>query len=455
MIMEMHQKQTQILAMTPQMEQAIKILEMDMRMLDDYLLALSLENPVMDLDTIHHEESSELSESELCQYDDWQNLKHGLYDSNMTNHDSEKKHSPQDTLQAFLLEQALFDCPKNLYPAVVYAIGFIDENGYLTAHTTDIAAWGAFDHSEIERAVGFIQNLEPAGVGARNLSECLILQLPEEDALTRHIVSLHLEDIAKGHFVRLAKLLDISGNELANAVAEIKRLNPKPGSGFGNVNMPSYITPEIMVVCSDNLCHVQLYTPRHHTVKLNQSYTDLIHKTEDESVKAYINNKIKQLRWIQKCIDGRSQTLLNVAKAIVNHQEQFFLSDPQHMRALSMADIARSLDLHVSTVSRTVKNKYLICAHGTFPLKHFFVQGIKASSTKNSISTHDIKQKIQELIASEDKASPLSDHKITLMLERQGIQLSRRTIVKYREQLRIPSSQYRRINLPSVMFTDT
>ena len=442
MNMELHQSQKQTLAMTPQMEQAIKILEMDAQMLDDYLLGLSLENPIVCLDGEHYniEEATELHElAEIY-----------TYGSGISGQPPENRRQPPiDTLQAYLLEQVMLDCPKELLPSTMYVIGHIDETGYLVASAQDMAAWGGFSHDTIERAVDYVKHLEPPGIGARNLHECLLLQLPEEDALARRIVSLHLDDIAKARYGQLTKLLNVSSSELTDAILRIKRLNPKPGSGFGSIHTLPYITPDVMVVCADGTCNVRLCTPGRHIINLNQSYVSLMRKTDDEAVKAYVAGKMKQLEWVQKCIADRSWTLLNVTKAIVSHQERFFIDGPRHMGVLGMADIAGMVDMHISTISRAVKNKHLICTHGTFPLKHFFVQGVKSTGADNA-SAHHIKHRMQELIAHENKSAPLSDRQIALKLEQQGIHLSRRTVVKYREQMKLPSSQYRRSGMPQV-----
>jgi RNA polymerase sigma-54 factor len=442
MFMELHQKQTQTLVITPQMEQAIKILEMNTQALAVYVQILSLENPVVDLDAIHCAPGKD--EKDRDDFDDWQGIGASFSGRFPASGFPDSGQPVPDTLQAHLLEQALLDCPQALYPVVAYVSGFINENGYLDASVADMAAWGAFSQDDLERAVAYVQRLEPSGVGARSLSECLLLQLPEGDTVARRIAADYLDNVAKGRHSQTAKALGVSVADLAGAVARIKKLNPKPGSGFGSPHMPPYITPDVVVEIVGGVCHVRLCPSPYQTISANPSYIELLRQTDDETTKAYVGKQIRQLRWVQQCIENRSETLLNVAKTIVSRQERFFLSGPQHMGVLRMVDIARALDLHESTVSRAVKDKHLTCRHGIFPLKYFFVQGVGASNADGIVSSHDVKHRIKALINRENKSTPLSDRQIALMLENQGIQLSRRTVVKYREQLRIPGSQYRR-----------
>jgi len=342
------------------------------------------------------------------------------------------------------MDQASVGCPEELYPVVVYVMSFLDENGYIRASMNDILLKGNYDCLAVEQAISYIQCLEPAGVGARDLAECLLLQLSKQDNVARYIVENHLEDLAKSRISHLAKMLGVSIEEIDSAVARIRKLNPKPGNGFGNSKLPMYTSPDIIVTSFQNQFYILPCEYSYPTINLNRYYSELIRYADDKEVEKYIDTKIKQALWVQQCIENRMKTLVNVAKAIVQHQERFFRYGPQNMSILRMSEIAQMLDLHESTVSRAVKNKYIQCSHGVFPMKHFFVQGARTLDGFDGASSHEIKSKILAMINEEDKMSPLSDQQISTMLTQQGIHLARRTVSKYREQMQILSSAYRR-----------
>jgi len=447
MKVELTQKTTQTLAITQQMEQSIKILEMDTPELLEYLQALSLENPVMDLDAEPTEAADRAAMRKKLEWldalskNDRQNV--GYYEDNSA---TIEKMAALDfhTLDAYLMEQASLACEKALLPAVTYVIGVLDEDGYLRVPMEELLEWDECDQGKMERAISYVQSLEPAGVGARDLVECLLLQLPAQDSIARRIAEKHLDDLAKCRIPQLAKLLGVSKEEVEQAALRIRALNPKPGSGFDSPNSPSYVTPDVIVTACDGTCHVLPCESSYPALNLSASYISLMRQAGDEEVETYIDKKIKQVQWVQKCIQNRTETLLSVAEAIVRYQERFFCDGPQHMAVLRMSDVAGALDIHESTVSRAVKNKYLQCAHGTFPLKYFFVQGTRSANSVVSESSHEFKAKIRDLIENEDKKNPLSDQEIVQILEGRNSHISRRTVTKYREQMQIPKSYYRR-----------
>ncbi|MCL2853196.1 MAG: RNA polymerase factor sigma-54 [Defluviitaleaceae bacterium] len=446
MKLELQNRTTQMLTMTPQMELSIKILEMNCLELNEYIQSIALENPTIDIDAgpvqTHVEEQRERKLDRLAALakSDRQNV---LYYESSDNDFFNRIASPSfNTLEECIVEQVSLGCPKELRPAAVYAAGFLDEDGYFRVSAKEMSEYGAYPQTAIDQAISYIQGLEPAGVGARNLSECLLLQLDNNDHVARRIVSKYLDCLAKGKLRQLSKKLGVSEEEAIHAAERIRRLNPKPGSGFGSNNMTPYITPDIIVASLNNEFHVLQHTHSISAFSLNTPYIDSMRKTDEKDVIEYIDKKMKQAQWIKKCITSRAITLLKVAKEIVQRQQRFFSDGSQYMCVLRMSEIALALDLHESSVSRAVKNKYIECTHGIFPLKYFFVQGVE-SSNGSDVSSHEIKHEIKSLIDRENKSEPLSDQKIANVLERQGIKLSRRTVAKYREQLRIPTSYYR------------
>jgi RNA polymerase sigma-54 factor len=437
------------LAMTYQMRQSIKILEMDAVELREYLQELSLENPVVELDSASGANrdgplrNKKMEWLDLLAKNDRQNI--GYYDSDKGDNNLEKTvASPQrDTLEDSLIAQSLLSCPADIFPAFEHVVGYLDDDGYLRATDDELLEAGRINRAKLMLAIEYLQGLEPAGVGARSLAECLLLQLPKEDILARSIVSNELECLARQGIARIASKLGVTKQEAEDAAARIRRLNPKPGSGFGNHRPPHYVTPDIIIVLFPDKYYVAPCDFAYPALNVNRQYVDMIQQTDDKEAGAYIEEKLKQIEWVQKCISNRCDTLLNVAKAIVRCQESFFRSGPQYMNTLRMSDIARELDMHESTVSRAIKNKYLQCPHGTFPMKYFFVQGARASGGEGA-SSHELKHRIKDIIAAEDKSSPLSDQRIAEMLGVSGEPISRRTVAKYREQLQIPKSGYRR-----------
>ncbi len=449
MNIQLSQKITQTLAMTQQMEQAIKILEMDTLDLREYIQSLSMENPAVDLEADTQRQSAEELRKKKLEWldtltkNDTQNV--GYYDSSESENLLEKVVAAPDfdTLESYLLDQASWTCSDALCPVVNYVVGYLDEDGYLRATMEELLESKRFSQGQIEEAIAAIQAMEPAGVGARDLSQCLLLQLPPEDTVAREIAANHLDTLAKGRLPHLAKELGVSKEVVEQAFQRIRRLNPKPGSGFGSNTPPQYVIPDVVVTSFQDRYYVLPCEFSYPTINLSQSYIDLMRQSGDKEVEEYIDKKVRQVQWVQKCIASRTETLLNVAKAIVQYQERFFRHGPQYMGVLRMNDIARDLGVHESTVSRAVKNKYLQCSHGTFPLKHFFVQGVKCADGSEGASSHALKCLIRQMIDQEDKSCPLSDQKLADLLGEQGHQISRRTVAKYREQMEIAKSCYR------------
>jgi len=447
MRLELQTKATQSFAMNPQMDLSIKILEMSSMELSEYLQNVVLENPVVDLDS--ELTTKECAEEQRKIKPDWldtlsknDNQNTSYYDTPNDDFNNTIAQPIFNTLEEYITQQISLDCPNELSNAATYAAGYLDEDGYFSISAKEMSQYNIYSESEIECAITYIQGLEPPGVGARNLSECLLLQLGNNGFIAREIVSKHLDLLAKGKISQLSKKLRVSEAAVSCAAKRIRKLNPKPGSGFGSVHMVPYITPDIAVESFDNRFYV---LPRTHSTAnfhLNTSYIDIMRKTGEKEVVDYINNKIKQAQWIEKCIASRAETLYRVAKEVVNRQERFFRYGSKYMCILKMGEIAKMLNLHESSVSRAVKNKYIECAHGIFPLKYFFVQGLDTANG-NNISSHEIKHEIRALIEKENKSVPLSDQKIASFFENRGIKLSRRTVTKYREQLQIPTSFYR------------
>jgi len=447
MKLDLTQKTSQTLAMTQQMELSIRILEMDSLELAQYIQDFSLENPTVDLEaevnaeSVQNQREKKLEWLDALSKNDKQNR--GYYDPSENLLEKMTAAPEFETLAEHLLHQLPFGKKDPMYPIAARLIGFLDEDGYLRVSVNELTKACVCTAEELKEAISCVQGLEPAGVGARDMMECLLLQLSEEDEIARRIVRSHLDDLAGDRIFKMAKLLGVDPEEASAAAGRIRGLNPKPGSGFGHPDPTHYVTPNVVVTKFPDHYYVLPYEFSYPTLSLNQSYIDQMLQTGDDAVREYIETKVKQAGWVQQCIANRTKTLLQVSKAIVARQEQFFFGERPYLGVLCMSDIAADLGLHESTVSRAVKNKYLQCSHGTFPLKYFFVQGTRTSGSSGA-SSHELKCKIRELVEKEDKRAPLSDQQLADVLEAEGMNISRRAVAKYRDELLIPKSAYRR-----------
>lgn len=450
--MELAMKQVQHQVLTPQMELSVRILQMDSQQLTDYIKEVMLENPVMEIEQPYNPDSKEEVALRKLQWLEDQTRKEkenvGYYDEEADDFPLEKTAAAAtgENLADYLMRQASLNVSDvALLPVVRQVICCLDDNGYLDAPDDEICEKAGCTPEMLEQAVQMVQGFEPAGVCARSLGECLSLQLAPEDTLARRLAMECLEEIAKNsHRAQLAKRLGATVEEVDTAIARIRRLNPKPGSMYGIHTVPAYITPDVVVTAFENQYHVMLCEFTYPEIRLSQSYLRMAKETDDKEVVSYIGNKVNQINWIKKCIESRNETLLAVAKAIVKKQEYFFRYGPQYLNILRMRDIAEIVGLHESTVSRAVRDKYLQCAHGIYPLRHFFVKGVEGGED-NAVSSHNIKWELKRLIAEEDPAKPLSDQQITDLLAGQGMELSRRTVAKYREEMGIAKSSMRAV----------
>lgn len=447
--MELSLTASQNILLSPQMELSVRILQMDSTQLLDYLKEVMLENPVMELESPPDRSQKEELTLKKMEWLEEQTVREkenvGYYDEDNSMTVERAAADEDESLVDHLLRQAAYsDIPKELHPVMRYVIGFLDDNGYLTIKKEALFRSTDFSSEQIQRALAIVQEFDPAGVGAEDLRECLLLQLAPDDALARRLVDGHLADIAKNRTASLAKQLSVPEREMEKAIRRIRQLNPKPGALYGRTELSRYITPDIVVTSFQNQYNVMLCEFGYPEIRISQNYLRMARESGDSEVSGYIENKVRQIEWIQKCIESRSQTLLSVAKAIVRRQERFFRYGPQYLNVLRMKDLADMLDIHESTVSRAVRDKYLQCSHGVFPLRHFFVGAAENSADTGALSVSDAKRRIAELVESEDSGCPLSDQKLAEMLTAEGFELSRRTVAKYREELGILNSYYRK-----------
>ena len=328
-----------------------------------------------------------------------------------------------------------------------HIIGSIDDSGYLRTHPRDIATTLQADLSEVNRALAIVQSFDPAGVGARDLRECLLLQLERQnrkESLVYRVVDQHLEDIGRNQIPKVTRALHTSSNQLYQALDEIRALNPYPGSTV-RPNDTGFVYPEIFIEKDDD-GKWQVRSNRECSPRLRISayYLKLLEDPNTtREVKAYVREKITSSKMLMRAISQRRSTIERIAESLVNFQEDFLERGVQHMRPLIMSQVADEIGVHETTVSRAIANKYVQTPHGLFPFKHFFSSGYAAQNGE-TVSSLSIKQKIQDLINGEDDKHPLSDQKLAAMLREQGFKVARRTVAKYREELGVLPSHMRR-----------
>lgn len=297
-----------------------------------------------------------------------------------------------------------------------------------------------------EKCLNIIQQLDPIGVGARNLAECLIIQAKNQGIYEEELITIIEEDldlIALNKVKEISKKHKISMQKCINLINKIKKLDPKPGKMCCS-ERPVYVQPDVMVEKIDNEFIVYINEKDSYLLKINNFYKEVLkNSSSDNEAKEFIKNKLNSATNLVKNIQSRNHTVLKIAQAIVSYQEEFFNKGPQFIKPLKLKDIAQIIDCHESTVSRGVNGKYMLTPFGLYEFKYFFSSAIETTSDEMTSST-SIKKIIKETIKGENKKKPLSDEYLSKILKEQGISVARRTVAKYREELNIPSSSKRR-----------
>ena len=446
-------EQTQKLSMTPELIQAIQILQYNNQELNEYIDKELLENPI--LESEYHKES----DTEI----DIDSLRDQLIqaDENVEAYKQWESHSTSDeysyenfvafnyTLTEFLIEQLHFSSLKGQDAEIGrYIIENIDDNGYLSMSLEEICSVLDVDLDSCERVLDVIHTFEPSGVGARNLNECLIIQLASLGELTdeiEFIISNRLKDLADNKYALISKDMGISIAEVQGIADLIRTLEPKPGRGFDSDNSIKYIIPDIYVEETNGEYVVSANDGSTPSLHISSYYNSLTEEAKsDKELSNYLNNRFNSAMWLMKSIEQRKKTIYNVASAIVQFQNDFFAKGERFLKPLTLKQIAETVGVHESTVSRAINGKYMQCPRGVFELKYFFTGGI-LNEDGSGVSSNSIKSMIKEFVDAEDDKKPLSDSKISEMLHEKGIDISRRTVAKYRDDIGIlPSSKRRR-----------
>jgi len=327
-----------------------------------------------------------------------------------------------------------------------YIIWNIDEDGYLSCPVETIAENLGVSVEEVERVLKVVQSFEPAGIAARDLRECLLIQLREngKNKTAIEIVENHFDDFKNKRFEKIAVDMGISLSKVKKACEEISKLNPKPGEGYFTP-AENYIVPDMIVEKVDGDFVVTINESNIPRLRINNTYKKLLldKKNTPKETKEYIKKRLEQARWLINSIHQRRDTMIKVMKAIIKKQRDFFDKGEGHLKPMVLKDIADEIGMDISTVSRVTSGKYVQTDHGVYELRYFFSEGIKRADGKE-ISNRRIKERIKEIIANEPPKNPLTDQQIVDILKKEGINLARRTIAKYREEMRIPIARLRR-----------
>ena len=454
--MDLRVENVQQQTLNAQMFQSMGILQMNAAELEAYIENLSIENPVVDLVSETEKGSDDSRDNlyrklEWLESTDYQNKVYYQSDRSAQDYcaDPNSGLESRELLSEYLMSQLILnDLSDTEFSIIEYLVESLDSRGYFTDSVSDVASHFNCSEDTVCKLLDEIQKLDPAGVGARDLKECLLLQLKrleKDDDLTVTLVTDYLEDIAKSHQNIISRKLSFDIDEINRACETIRSLNPKPGSSFDNREQLRYITPDAVVVKLGDHFEILVNEYQYPRFNVNTYYQNLYTQTEDKETKKYLQEKIQQAEWVKSCIANRASTLSRVVHSLVELQENFFIYGPGHKIPMQLADVANALDLSESTISRCMSGKYLQCSYGVFPLNFFLTSVASRSSiTQKETTTDTVKAKLQEIIDSEDPRKPYSDQLISEKLKDYDIHISRRTVNKYRTELGIPDKSGRK-----------
>lgn len=462
----------QQLRMTPQLQQAIRLLQLSSIDLQQEIQESLYSNPLLEID-----ESAETAEKtdEVGDIDAEQpkveieqktdefdySARDGLQQSQHSGADfSEREDAAEETLRDHLNWQLNLTSMSPLDREIALAIiDAIDNTGMLSSSIEDIIEsvnfleldWGE-DEDELEEedvlsVLHRVQRFDPPGVAARDLKECLLVQLsllPETGAIETAVdlIERHMEALTKLSLDGIAKRIKRPVEEIEEAYLVIKSLNPKPGYSFSS-EKSDYIVPDLSLIKKDGIWRVILNSTSIPKLRLNEQYADMVKSTDQQQTKEYLKANIQEAKWFLRSLESRNDTLLRVGQAIVEYQRRFFDEGEEAMKPLILKDLAEKLELHESTISRATSQKYMATPRGVFELKYFFSSQL-ATASGGECSSTAIRALIGKFVKAENPSKPLSDSALTTLLEKEGVVVARRTIAKYREMLGIPPSSQRK-----------
>jgi RNA polymerase sigma-54 factor len=468
----LHTKLVQKLILTPSLQQAIKLLPMSTLELSDLLNQEMVENPMLEEVPTEDLQPAEATTQEAekpnaeatNKSETWDDQDYEYFFGDYLD-DGYRPRAPQEvrelppientlstasSLTDHLMWQLSMQTDDPLIREIGSAIiGNLDDDGYLVASFDELAAMGPWSVADVDRALKTVQSFDPIGVAARDLQECLLLQLRHhglEGSPTEKIVTEHLRLLQNHQVPEIARKLGVTIDDLKEHIEIIRNLDPKPGSRY-NPTQSQYVIPDVYIIKVEDQYVAVLNEDGLPQMRISPVYRRLLDKgaaENNDETRAYVKDKFRSALWLIKSVEQRQKTIHKVANSIINFQRDFLDHGIEHLRPLVLRDVANDIGMHESTVSRVVTNKYMHTPQGVFEMKYFFHSGI-SSSYGESVSSVTIKQRIRKIIDNEDPRKPLSDSKIVSILQREGLVLARRTIAKYREELKIPTSNQRKV----------
>jgi RNA polymerase sigma-54 factor len=480
-------KLQQKLIMTPQLQQAIKLLQLSRLELSQSVSQELIENPVLEevtseepgeeqtseegdavsetlttaekpSETAPEQEGTQELKSDLELGPQWDEYLNEMGDGrDYGNAEADDKELPSydqtltrlPSLSDHLLWQLhLSASDPNLVKGGEWIIGNLDDDGYLRATLDELAQQTGVSLTEMEQALALIQGFDPLGVGARDLRECLLIQVRQLDlqgTLVEKIIQDHLGDLEKRKYPNIAKALNVTPQEVMEASQIIvHELEPKPGKPYLSADT-NYVVPDVYVIKVEDRYVIQLNEEGLPRVRINPYYRRLLSRNEavDKVTKDYVEERLRSAQWLIKGMEQRSKTIYKVAESIVKFQREFLDQGISHLRPMVLKDVAEDIGMHESTISRVTTNKFMHTPQGLFQMKYFFTTGF-SDGTGADVSSLTVKDTIQKLIKEEDLSVPLKDQQIVDLLKARGIDIARRTVAKYREELRIPPTSVRK-----------
>jgi RNA polymerase sigma-54 factor len=467
----LHLKQRQQLVMTPKLQQALKLLQMPAIELQQMLKQEIMENPLLDdeEDLVEaQEEEQERPEAEAKDEPkteddgeepeekiDWEEylqsgweIAAGLGEEIAEEFVERVPVAKRSFTETLISQLRIATDDERTIEIGDYLIGSLDESGYLTCDLEEVANTFGTSQQEVDRILRIIQTFDPPGVGARNLQECLLIQLSArglEDTLATRIIRDHFDDFKQKKYPELAKKLRVSIQEIQTQCKVISTLDPKPGFEI-SAGEPQYVIPDLVVEKVDDKYVVYLNDKNIPRLRINHVYQEELLKDSkdgDRETREFIQSRLKSARWLIQTIEQRRRTMVKVMECIVDKQRQFFEKGTAFLRPLTLQQVASEINMHESTVSRVTTSKYVQTPRGVFELKFFFSSSL-GTQDGGEISAKSAKDNIRRIIEQEEDRNPLSDQKIADMLKKDGLNIARRTVAKYREQLGLLPARMRR-----------
>lgn len=459
-------EQSQKLIMTPELRQAITVLQLSSLELSTYIEQQFEENPLLELKEETEKDESTAAEEqqvepadERKEYDlDWEEYFHDSSDLGMIRQErvlDQKEYSYENflsqtpTLSEHLLSQLNMSSCENRERVIgEYLIGNIDENGYLRVPMSEVTSKLNINEAEAYQALTLVQSFDPIGVGARDLVECLLIQVNQlgiKNDVLKKLIGEHMVDLSKGKVNHIAQALGITVQEVQKAADILKTLDPKPGRNFANPNDTRYIVPDIFLEKVEGEYIILINDGTIPRITINSTYRSALSKDKncDTRTRRFVESKLNAAAWLIRSIEQRRLTLYKVAMCLVELQRDFLDHGVKYLKPLNLKKVASLVNLHESTISRATSNKYIQTPQGVFEMKYFFSTGL-SNSAGTTTSAESIKKMLQEIVAGEDTRIPLDDQKISELFKQKGIRISRRTVAKYRDELSIPAIRKRK-----------